>query len=210
MSLNIPEAPELGAELPANHPSQDTLTLLGLRRSTTAAMITEPGPSPEQMDELLRIASRVPDHRRVVPFRFVLFEGEARNALGDIFAEASEKSEDESVPAPDAARSLATRAPVVVFVISSVNREHKTPEWEQILTSGAVCQNLLLGASAMGFAAQWLSEWVAYDPTVRARLDLGEAERIAGIIYLGTASAPPKERARPDMAALISRWPTSG
>ncbi|MEM9234389.1 MAG: nitroreductase, partial [Pseudomonadota bacterium] len=181
------KTPELGEPLPATHPCEDTLSLLWQRRSTTAAMLTEPGPSPEEMDRLLTIASRVPDHRRVVPYRFIVFEGEARNTLGDFFAEAVSASDDESLPAPEVARGLATRAPNVVFVISSVNRSHKTPVWEQVLTAGAVCQNLLIATLAMGYSGQWLSEWVAYDKTIRARLELTNDEQIAGIVYLGTA-----------------------
>ncbi|WP_370338615.1 nitroreductase [Parvularcula marina] len=202
--------PEFGQDLPAAHPSDDTLALLWNRRSTAAKLISGPGPSQEEMDRLLTIAARAPDHRRVVPYRFILFEGEARDALGDIFAAAAEASSDRDAPSPELARSLAFRAPSIVFVISSVNREHKTPEWEQILTAGAVCQNFLIAASAMGYAAQWISEWVAYDENVRQRLDMGPHERVAGILYVGTATEPPKERARPDVAAITTRWPTNG
>lgn len=209
MTDEIISPPELGEPLPAVHPSPDTLKLLSLRRSSSAALLAEPGPSPEEMDRLLTIAARVPDHRRVVPFRFIVFEGAAREALAEIFAEAAGTSDKSDIPAPETAACLARRGASTVFVISSVKKEHKTPEWEQILTSGAVCQNLLLAASAMGYAGQWISEWVAYDDTVRRRLDIGAEEQVAGIIYLGTAAEEPKERARPDMAAITRRWTTS-
>ena len=103
-------------------------------------------------------------------------------------------------------RNRFMRAPLVVAVISSVNRAHRTPEWEQILTSGAACQNLLLAASAYGFAAQWLTEWYAFDESVLAALSLDDNERVAGFVYVGTAKENPKERARPDVAAITSRY----
>lgn len=206
MSIKIPKAPAPGEELPACFPSEDTLRLLAHRRSTTAALLTEPGPSPEHLDDLLRLAARVPDHRQVVPFRFLVFEGKARKALGEIFAAAALAREDGS---PGKARELPLRAPVVVIVVSSVNRDHKTPEWEQVMTAGAVCQNLLLAASASGYAGQWLTQWVAFDETVKERLSLADHERISGMIYLGTATEGPKERGRPEMSEIISRWPTT-
>lgn len=209
MTEQIPAAPQFGDDLAPAHPSDETLRLMALRRSTTAAMLTGPGPTPDEVDQLLKLAARAPDHRRVVPFRFLVIEGQGLDALGDLYADAAAQAADDSIPAPELARKLAHRAPVVIFVISSVKSEHKTPEWEQILTAGAVCQNLLIASNAMGYAGQWLSEWIAYDLTIRTRLELGEHERIAGVFYLGSAKEPPKERVRPDVPALISRWPTS-
>ena len=205
--MKYPESPELGAPLPAAHPSPDTLNLLRLRRSASADFLGEPGPDKETLAAILAIAARVPDHRRVTPFRFILFEGEARARFGDVLKDAYQKCE------PDAEASRIAcegnrfmRAPVVVAVISRVDREHRTPEWEQILTAGAVCQNMLLAASAYGFAAQWLTEWYAFDENVIRALGLQDNERIAGFIYIGAAREDPKERARPAMPDIVSSY----
>ncbi len=197
--------PELGAPLPPAHASEAAKTLLRLRRSTPADMLGPPGPDPETLAAILKIAARVPDHRRVTPFRFIVFEGEARARFGEIL-EAAFRANEPDAEAQRAAfeRHRFLRAPIVVAVISAVDRTHRTPEWEQILTAGAACQNMLLGAGAHGFAAQWVTEWYAYDGKVRDALRLGEPERIAGFVYLGTARENPKERARPAMDDVIA------
>ena len=172
--------------------------------------MTGPGPTPEEVDTLLRVAARVPDHRKMVPFRFLVLEEGARDAFGKVLEKAAMNRDDEVGDMdPDIIRGLPSRAPVMIAVISKVDRAHRTPEWEQVLCAGAVCQNLLLAASAAGFAAQWLTEWYAYDETVGAALCLSDAERIAGFVYLGTAREEPLERPRPDMSEIISRWSAS-
>lgn len=199
--------PQLGDPLAAHHRSSDLLALLAQRRSTMAVNLQAPGPAPEMLDQLLQIASRVPDHRKLVPFRFVVFEGDARAAFGDVVVAAARLREDDPKGAPeDQLRGMMMRAPVVVTVISSVNPAHRTPVWEQVLTAGAVCQNLLLAASAAGFAGQWISEWLAYDDNVGSALGLGTDEKVAGFILLGTAKENPKERPRPDARQLTTRW----
>lgn len=199
--------PEFGKPLPAAHPSEDTIELLRLRRSTAADLMTEPGPGADELASILSIASRVPDHRRVNPFRFLVFEGEGRAAAGEILARALAQAEPQAGASRlEAERGRFLRAPVVVGVISSVDRTHRTPEWEQILTSGAVCQNMLIAASAHGFAAQWLTEWCAYDRSVLDAFGLKPGERIAGFVYIGTAREDPLERQRPDAGALTTRF----
>ena len=207
MPNNLAPPPELGAVLPACHECEETVSLLWRRRSTPADFLTGPGPDAECLGAILTIAARAPDHRRVTPFRFLVFEGEARARFGEILKAAfiaNEPDASEEKIAYEANRFM--RAPSVVAVISKVNREHRTPEWEQILTAGAVCQNMLIAASAHGFAAQWLTEWYAFDEKVLKGLGLSENERIAGYIYLGTAKEDPKERGRPDMSAIVSRF----
>ena len=199
--------PELGSACAPHHASEETLQLLAKRRSTAAAGLRGPGPSAEDLRQMLAIAARVPDHRGVNPFRFVVFEGEARIKAGAVIAEAFKRNQP---GAEDAAVAMEAkrfeRAPVVVLVVASLNLAHKTPEWEQTLTAGAVCQNLLIAASASGFAAQWLTEWYAYDDEVLRAFGLGETERVAGYVYIGTAAEPPLERPRPELDALISRF----
>lgn len=199
------EVPELGQPLPSAHPSKDSIEMLRLRRSTPADFMTEPGPGDETLRAILTIAARAPDHRRVTPFRFVVIKGEGGEKFGRILREAYLKNEPDAEQGRiEYEQNRFLRAPVVVAVVSSVDPSHKTPEWEQILTAGAVCQNMLLAASAHGFAAQWLTEWYAYDENVCAALGLGADERIAGFIYLGSAQEHPKERARPDLDAIVS------
>lgn len=207
MTQRFPPAPANSRPLAPARPSADARALLALRRSASKHHLAAPGPSPEDVDELLRVAARVPDHRRLEPWRFIVFEGEARTRFGKAIAEIYDRK------TPDAeAQDILTeaarleRAPVVIAVISSPDTAHKTPVWEQELSAGAVCQNLLLAANAAGWAGVWLTEWIAFDDDVSAMMALGPDERIAGFIYLGTASLPSPERARPDMAAKISRW----
>jgi len=187
--------------------SSETLDLLLTRRSTTAALLSPPGPSAEELETMLAAAARVPDHRRVNPFRFVLFEGPARKAAGaalaDAFKSANPDADDKAV-AFEAARF--ERAPVVVLVVASLDTAHKTPLWEQTLTVGAACQNLLIAASASGYAAQWLTEWYAYDRQVLNAFGLGDEETAAGFIYIGTATEDPKERPRQALAETVSRF----
>ena len=201
------EYPELGADLPSCHPSESTLDMLRRRRSTPADFLTGPGPEADQIADILAIAARVPDHRRVTPFRFIVFEGAARAQFGAKLKSAflaENPDADEAKADYEANRFL--RAPVVVAVVSKIDAQHRTPEWEQLLCAGAVCHNMLLAASAHGFAAQWLTEWYAYDRNVGAALQLDENERIAGFVYIGTAKEDPKERGRPDLAEITSRW----
>lgn len=199
--------PELGDCLPAAHPNPQMLECLRLRRSTPADFMSAPGPDDNVLQDMLTIAARVPDHRRVVPFRFIIFQGEARvtfgKALEKAFVANEPGAEERRI---ENERNRFMRAPVVVAVISSVNRDHRTPEWEQILSAGAACQNLLLAASGHGYAAQWITEWYAYDERIRQTLALEDHERVAGFVYIGIATEDPKERARPDIDAIVQKY----
>ncbi len=199
--------PELGDELPPAHKSDQMLDALRRRRSCPADFLTEPGPDAATLQDILTISARVPDHRRVVPFRFVVFQGEARARFGAALKKAFLKNEPEADPAKAAfEENRFLRAPSVIAVISKTEPNHRTPEWEQVLSAGAVCQNMLLAASAHGFAAQWLTEWYAYDETALSALGLAIGEKVAGYVYIGTAKEDPKERGRPDMASIISYY----
>ncbi|MEO0398847.1 MAG: nitroreductase [Pseudomonadota bacterium] len=199
--------PEFGQETPACQPSVETVELLARRRSTAADFLTGPGPDHETLQQILRIAARAPDHSRVVPFRFILLEGDERAAAGDVLAENFAIAEPGASPdRVEKERVRFLRAPVIVTVVSCLKPEHKIPVWEQMLTVGAVCQNMLIAANAHGFASQWLTEWYAYDDAVKAAFRLAEGEEFAGFIYIGTASTPPKERARPVLGGLITRY----
>jgi nitroreductase len=188
-------------------PSAEARALLALRRSASKHHLTEPGPSPHALDELLKVAVRVPDHRRLSPWRFIVFEGDARMAFGKELA----RIHDANTPGAASqdileAAGLPLRAPAMVAVISSPHHGHNTPVWEQELSAGAVCHNLLLAANAAGWAGVWLSEWMAFDADVAKSLGLTEGERVAGFIYLGTATMGCPERPRPNMNEKVSRW----
>ena len=185
------------------------LDLLRTRRSLKPDKLTLPGPAADQLAGILTIAARVPDHKKLAPWRFVVFEGAARAKLGAIFADACQ-AEDREPPSPvrlETERQRPQRAPTVVAVISRVVPSPGAPEWEQVLSAGAACFNMCLAANAMGFGTCWITEWVSYSPKVRAGLALGEGERIAGFVYIGTPLEKPADRDRPDLATIVTRWP---
>ena len=200
--------PALDEIFPLPSSNSEVTDFLKNRRSNLAKLMGGPGPSEAQLDEYLTIAARVPDHRKLAPWRFVIFKDKARADFGQHIASAFMKANPD-MPADRAIfegqRFL--RAPVVVGVISSPKDcVRGTPEWEQRLSSGAVCYNLCLAAQAGGFGAQWLTEWYAYDADVQKALGLKGSEKISGFIYIGTAQAPSKERQRPDIKSLTSIW----
>lgn len=184
-----------------------TLDLLRSRRSGSAKTMKGPGPDRAQIDTLLACASRVPDHGKLAPWRFILFSGEARTRFGNVLAEAVRKSDpsvsDERVLQE---RNRFLRAPVVIGVVSKVRKGVPIPEWEQVLSAGASCQTLLVAAHAMGFVANWITEWYAYDPHVRAHLQLAEEERIAGFIYIGHPAEPLVDRPRPALETIVTEY----
>src|SRR6185312_16992174 len=188
--------------------SQDTLDLLLKRRSAKAALLTDPGPSTQQLETILTAAARVPDHKRMEPWRFIVFEGEARGAFGRVLLKAclAEEKDTPSAARLETERTRLLRAPTVIAVISRVTPNPGAPEWEQILSCGAVGMNLCLAANALGFGTCWLTEWYAYSPAVRVALKLADNERVAGFIYIGTARERPDDRERPNLAQITTIW----
>jgi nitroreductase len=187
--------------------SESALNLLLARRSVVANKLGAPGPDAQQLRLMLTVAARVPDHKKLVPWRFILFEGDARAAFGQVIADACKTNEPDAGDArleTEAGRFL--RAPVVVAVISSLVDNPGAPEWEQVLSAGAACQNLLIAANATGFSGQWITEWYAYDTKVCAALGLKEGERVAGFVYIGTAQEKPEERDRPSLDEITHSW----
>lgn len=187
------------------------LSFLSTRRSVKPDKLVAPGPSPEQLEQILKIATRVPDHKKLAPWRFIVFEGEARARMGEVFADACQREEKEA-PSHirlDLERKRFMRAPMVLGVVSRVKATPGAPEWEQILSAGACCFNACLAANALGFGTCWITEWVGYSPAVREALQLADGERIAGFIHIGTPAEKPEERERPDVAKLVTRWPAA-
>jgi nitroreductase len=187
--------------------SESVLNFLLARRSVVANKLGAPGPDAQQLRKILTAAARVPDHKKLAPWRFILFEGEARAAFGQVLSNACKLNEPDASGTrleTEAGRFL--RAPVVVAVISSPVDNPAVPEWEQILSAGAACQNMLMAANAAGFSGQWITEWYAFDEQVCAALGLKEGERVAGFVYIGTAQEKPEERDRPDIDEITTPW----
>lgn len=204
----LTKSPEMCERLAAANPSEEMLTTLLRRRSLTVKDMINPGPSQDEIDLILTIGSRVPDHKKQVPWRFLTIEGNERHKAGEklrtLFHKNNPDADDDLL---NFEQNRLTRAPLVIAVISTATPKNpKVPEWEQILTAGAVCQNILLASNALGFAGQWLSEWYAYDDEFLTHLGLSKDERIAGFIYIGTAGKEPAERGRPDIKELTQKW----
>jgi nitroreductase len=187
--------------------AMNALDFLYRRRSVPSRLLAEPGPDPDQLQAMLAAAVRVPDHGRLAPWRFLRIAGPARAALGGLLA-ARALERDPQAPAAvvEKDRQRFNHAPLVLVVIGRLSRGHKVPEQEQLLSGGAVCFALLQAAQALGFGAQWLTGWAAYDPVITARRGLGADETVLGFIHIGTAGEPAPERARPDVAGLLTDW----
>lgn len=181
----------------------DALQVLGHRRSTPSRLLAEPGPDGAQLQSILAAAVRVPDHGRLEPWRFILIQGDNRQRLGDVLARrAVERNPDATAAVVDKDRTRFNHAPLVIAVIARLTPGHKVPEQEQLLSGGAVCLSLLQAADALGFGAQWLTGWAAYDTAVAGTLGLSGNEKVLGFIHVGTASERIAERTRPDPAGL--------
>jgi nitroreductase len=180
---------------------------MDMRRSVPSRLLEAPGPDRATLLRMLQSAARVPDHGKRTPFRFLRIEGEARHSLGDRLAARSRARDPEaSESAIEKDRLRFSFAPTIVTVIATLGPDPKIPEQERLLSAGCVCFGLLQAASAMGFGAQWLTGWAAYDPEIRTLLGVGPDEVVAGFIHIGTAQAEAPERERPDVAALLSDW----
>lgn len=186
----------------------ETLKLLLSRRSAKVALLAAPGPSAAELETMLTIAARVPDHKRLVPWRFIVFEGEARARFGEVLA-ATLAKEDKEPPSPvrlETERQRLLRAPLVVAVVSRVVETPGAPELEQLLSCGAAAYNLCLAANAMGYGTCWITEWYAFSKGVATALGLQANERVAGFVYIGTEAEKQLDRERPVMAQIVSRW----
>ncbi len=184
----------------------EALSLLQQRRSVSPQRLSDPGPGPDEVETLLTIATRVPDHGRLAPWRFLVIEGEARHRIGEAIAAAfradQPEAEDDKVALE---RNRLARAPLVIAVVSRARPHAKIPEWEQVLSAGAVCMNLLNAATALGYGAAWITEWFAFDRRVLDALGLAADERIAGFVHIGTPVEKPAERARPALSDVVTR-----
>ena len=203
MTHSVPAAPAFGEAAPIET-SPQTLAFLARRRSASAMALRAPGPSEAELATLLRLATRVPDHGKLSPWRFVVLKGEPKHRFIAGLEAIAERR-------PDAARLSAKLGkikapPLTVAVISHPSAAPEIPEWEQRLSAGAVCMTLIIAAQAMGYGANWITDWYAYDEDAGRLLGLADGERVAGYVHLGTAAEPPLERVRPDVGAIVEEW----
>jgi len=184
------------------------LEVLNQRRSVPSRQLGEPGPDDAQLRELLGAAIRVPDHGKLAPWRLLVIRGDARARLGAALAAMHLRHEPDAPPAViEKDRERFNFAPLIVAVIARIEADHpKIPAQEQLLSAGCVAYNLLLGAQALGFGAQWLTGWAAYDREAATLLGLAENERIVSFVHIGTAREPAPERTRPALESVVSEW----
>ena len=178
---------------------------LATRRSVPAFQMCEPGPSTAELEQILTLAVRVPDHGKIAPWRFVVYRGAERARIGEaLLAMALEKNPELSEEMIGVERARFTRAPVVIGVLSTAGPHVKIPEWEQLMSAGAVCLNLLMAANALGYVSNWLTEWFAYDEKAHPLLGIKPGEKVAGFIHVGSTTFPITERPRPALGDVVT------
>jgi nitroreductase len=183
------------------------LDLLKTRKSISAAFLAEPGPSESQLEEILTAASRVPDHGKLTPWRFILFRGDARRDAGERLAKLyAAKNPGADQKKLEEERNRFSQAPLVIAVVSKAAPHPKIPEFEQLLSAGNAAMNLVLAAHAFGYAGQWVTGWIAYDDDAGKILGLKPGERFVGFVHIGTPTVPLTDRPRPPLADVVSEW----
>lgn len=185
----------------------DAIDLLKTRRSAKTRDMRGPGPSPAELDTILTIAARVPDHGKVTPWRFIVFEGEGRLRAGDVIAKVFAAKHPDATPEQIATeKARFTEAPLIIAVISRTKPHPKVPAWEQELSAGASAMNIVTAAAALGYAANWLTGWMAFDRDVLAGLGLSGDEKIAGFVHIGRIDQPVEDRPRPALSEIVTRF----
>ena len=193
--------------MPDDETMNPTIDLMARRRSAPPLTMTGPGPDARQLETLLTLAARTPDHGKLAPWRFIVFQGEARERAGAVFVEAfAAKNPGASAEQLEIERKRFLHAPLVVGVVSTAAPHAKIPEWEQVLSAGAVCMNLTLAANAMGFVSAWLSQWISYDRAVLDRLGVAPHEKVAGFIHIGRRTGAVEDRPRPALADVVTHF----
>jgi nitroreductase len=185
----------------------DAIDLLKTRRSVKPREMSGPGPSPAELETILTIGARVPDHGKLTPWRFIVFEGDARIRAGEIIANVFARKHPQATAAEiDVEKGRLAGAPLVIAVVSFTKPHPKVPEWEQELSAGASAMNIVTAAAALGYGANWLTGWFAFDRDVLDELGLKPHEKLAGFIHIGTPSKPSEDRPRPALADIVTRF----
>jgi len=185
----------------------DALELLKIRRSVKPREMIAPGPSPAELDTILTIGARVPDHGKLTPWRFIVFEGDARVRAGELIAKVFAAKNPQATPAEiEVEKKRLTDAPLVIGVVSFTRPHPKVPPWEQELSAGASAMNIVTAATALGYGACWLTGWFAFDRDVLEAFGLKADEKLAGFIHIGTPSKPSEDRPRPALSELVTRF----
>ena len=185
----------------------DTIDFLRTRRSVKPREMSGPGPSPAEIETILTIGARVPDHGKLAPWRFIVFEGDGRVRAGDVIARIFAKK---NPAAPQAEVEIEKRrlmdAPLVIAVVSFTKPHPKVPPWEQELSAGASAMNIVNAATALGYGANWLTGWFAFDRGVLDGLGLKPDEKLAGFVHIGTPTKPNEDRPRPALSDIVTRF----
>jgi nitroreductase len=186
---------------------RDAIELLKIRRSVKPREMDGPGPSADELETILTIGARVPDHGKLTPWRFIVFEGDARIRAGEVIAKVFARKNPQAAAAEiDIEKRRLMDAPLVIAVVSFTRPHPKVPPWEQELSAGASAMNIVTAASALGYGANWLTGWFAFDRDVLDGLGLKADERLAGFIHIGTASKTIEDRPRPALADIVTRF----
>lgn len=189
----------------------NALELLKTRKSISAAFLSSPAPNDAELAEILTIASRVPDHGKLAPWRFIVFKGDAglkaSEALARLYAEKNPGADQKKLAEE---RKRLAQAPLVIAIVSTAVPHEKIPEFEQLLSAGNAAMNIVLAAQALGYAAQWTTGWIAYDAEAGRILGLKPGERFVGFVHIGTATVPPGDRPRPALADIVTEWQPPG
>lgn len=185
----------------------DAIELLTTRRSIKPRDMNGPGPSPAELETILTVGARVPDHGKLAPWRFIVFEGDARVRAGEVIAGVFARKNPQAAPADiDTERKRLTDAPLVIGVVSLTRPHPKVPAWEQELSAGASAMNIVTAATALGYGACWLTGWFAFDRDVLDGLGLKPDEKLAGLIHIGKAAKPSEDRPRPALSDIVTRF----
>ena len=197
--MTIPIKPLIGDKQHTN----ETIDLLLRRRSVKVVLQTTPGPTQEDLDTILRCAVRVPDHKKLAPWHIQVLQSEAQEQLGEVFANVYQwENPDADATRLEFERQRPSRAPLLLIVSTKIESD-RAPRWEQILSGAAVCQNIIIAATALGYSSQWLSEWVNYNDAIKQHLGIAIGDEILGFMYIGSASEAPTERPRPDLNDVV-------
>ncbi len=183
------------------------ISYLATRRSAKPRQLVAPGPSPTQLDAILAIAARTPDHGKLAPWRYVVIDVDKRAAFADMLDQAYRcERPDAGRLEHEAVAAFAHQAPCLIVVLSAPNTTSHIPLWEQRLSCGAATMNLLHAVHAHGLAGSWITGWAAYNQDVAAALGARKDDRIAGFVFIGTRADSPEERVRPALGDIVRHW----